>query len=288
MLTTLAYSLAAGMFGVLAFSPIQIIAWRFLRLVGILVLALVCGGAVAPLAANGFPYLLRPEGLVSTGAISGLSAIAVILLAPVAVRREATFRFACLVGALGVFAAACIHAISLLPAGTTAATDRFATVSLVVLGEGLGAFFTGSITLSWLLGHAYLTATNMTLEPLRYFSRLLIGSVNLRLLFFLGSAGIASATRTAQVSPLAGLTSDNPSEPATLTVLAHLADSWLIAFLRVGVGLVAVGVFAYMVRDCIRRRATQSATGILYFASIFAYVGELAGRQLIVECGWAF
>lgn len=51
-------------------------------------------------------------------------------------------------------------------------------------------------------------------------------------------------------------------------------------------GLVAVAVFAYMVTDCVRLRSTQSATGILYFASLFVYMGELAGLWLILECGW--
>ena len=61
---------------------------------------------------------------------------------------------------------------------------------------------------------------------------------------------------------------------------------WLVASLKIGVGLVAVGAFAYMVADCVRLRSTQSATGILYFGSLFAYVGELAGLQLLTECGW--
>ena len=60
----------------------------------------------------------------------------------------------------------------------------------------------------------------------------------------------------------------------------------MILTLRIAVGLLAVGLFAYMVADCVRLRSTQSATGILYFASIFAYVGELANLQLIAQYGW--
>jgi hypothetical protein len=62
--------------------------------------------------------------------------------------------------------------------------------------------------------------------------------------------------------------------------------SWLIVFLRVGLGIVGVGAFTYMVLDCVRLRSTQSATGILYFGSIFAYIGELASQYLLYEWGW--
>ena len=47
-----------------------------------------------------------------------------------------------------------------------------------------------------------------------------------------------------------------------------------------------MGFFAYMVADCVRLRSTQSATGILYFGSVFAYIGELASQQLLLDCGW--
>jgi hypothetical protein len=69
-------------------------------------------------------------------------------------------------------------------------------------------------------------------------------------------------------------------------IFKQLEQAWFILLLRVGVGLVGVGVFAYMVTDCVKRRATQSATGILYFGSLFAYIGEMANQQLLLECGW--
>ena len=48
----------------------------------------------------------------------------------------------------------------------------------------------------------------------------------------------------------------------------------------IGAGLLGLGVLGYMVWDCVRRRSTQSATGILYIAMIFAYFGELSAAEL--------
>ena len=55
--------------------------------------------------------------------------------------------------------------------------------------------------------------------------------------------------------------------------------------LRRAVGLLAVSLFAYMVWDCVKLRSTQSATGILYFASVFVYIGELSSQHLAGDIG---
>ncbi len=49
------------------------------------------------------------------------------------------------------------------------------------------------------------------------------------------------------------------------------------------VGLVIPGVFIYMAYDCIRRRATQSATGILYVTGILIFIGEIIALYLLRE-----
>ena len=115
-----------------------------------------------------------------------------------------------------------------------------------------------------------LTATKMTIAPLRHFSRMLSWPVAARLLFTLLSVTIAW-----QVG-------GDPTSP----ILVRVGPSRLIVVLRVGAGLIAVAVFAYMVSDCVPLRSTQSAIGILYFGSLMAYVGELASQQLIHELGW--
>ena len=108
----------------------------------------------------------------------------------------------------------------------------------------------------------------MTIAPLRHFSRMLLWSVGLRFAFALVSLAAAWLIGGEEV-------------------VTHLQHAWLVLSLRIGVGLVAVGVFAYMVADCVKLRSTQSATGILYFGSLFAYIGELAHQYMIVHYGWA-
>ena len=116
------------------------------------------------------------------------------------------------------------------------------------------------------------SATAMTIAPLRHFSRLVLFAVTARALF----AVVSVTTAWAMSDPAVG------AEPA----LHRLMDTWLILLLRLLVGVFAVGIFSWMVLSCVRLRATQSATGILYFSSVFAYVGELAGFHLLATCDW--
>jgi hypothetical protein len=49
------------------------------------------------------------------------------------------------------------------------------------------------------------------------------------------------------------------------------------------VGLAVPAVFIYMAYDCIKRRATQSATGILYVAGVLIFIGEIVALYLVRE-----
>lgn len=249
---------------VLATARPQPLAWRFVRLVGLLVVAVVAvplvwgfRGATVDMPAHALGVVLALAGVLVSG------------LAPVFGRVPALFHGLCAVGGVaGVVAGFRLSSDPTIPLSLPPGP-----IVLRITGQVLAALFLGSITLAWLLGHAYLTATKMTLDPLRHFSRLLLWAVSLRAAFFgvsvfaawwLGSAAWGSFTATAERSLL----------------------TWVFLALRVGAGLVAVAVFAAMVRDCVRLRATQSATGILYFGSILAYVGELCGQQLCAQFGW--
>ncbi len=265
--TTFFTSLAGGMMLVIATGRTDQIAWRFLRLIGILVLALACGAGAwrwAGATATGIPIARWQVGV---GAAATLGAAAVVFLAPAAVQMGRLFRWICAFSGLAALVAGIAGALSLL--GPTPAYSL--ATGVTIAGQALGALLIGSITIAWLLGHAYLTATKMTIAPLRHFSRLLLWAVGLRFAFFILSLGLACFVET----------------ESQVSLFSQLSQAWLILALRVVVGLVCVGLFAYMVSDCVRLRSTQSATGILYFGSVFAYVGELASLQLISQYGWA-
>ncbi len=267
MVTTFLYSLAGGMLVVLAGVRIEQIAWRFLRLIGLVVFAIACGVTVWTIRRAELGFSINETWQIGAGASLAVAAMAVVFTAPFATRMARVFRLFCAAGGLAGILAACICALARLdnaPSVPLAATS-------VIIGQVLGALLLGSITVAWLIGHAYLTATRMTIAPLRQISRMLVWAVTIRIGFLMVSLAVAWAVGVDM----------HPS------ILARLGYAWLVLLLRVGLGLVAVGAFAFMVLDCVRRRATQSATGILYFGSIFAYVGELANQQLITECGWS-
>lgn len=271
MILTLLYTLSGGMLIILSTGRPAEIAWRFLRLVALLAFGLGVGTTVwlwrNRTGADADGYV----GAKLAGAIMSALLIGVILLSPFAPQRPTVFRgLAFVAGLAGVIAACRLSLVSM-----SADAAPWYRAAFVVLGQVLAAWLLGSITVAWLLGHAYLTATKMTIAPLRHFSGLLMWGIGLRSAFVLLSMALAWWRESGADAPEAGS-----------LLLRAMQNAWMILSLRVGVGLLAVGVFAWMVRDCVRLRSTQSATGILYFGSVFAYVGELASQQLSLECGW--
>lgn len=259
MVVTFIYSVAGGMLTVLATGRTDQLSWRFLQIVGLLVLA-----PVALVSAWAF----RQGGAVSVatwlGCGMGVAAMATALTAPLAARCGRLFRAVTAVGGLLGLAAAIASVFRLL-----GPVESVLVWWMTGVAQILGALVLGSITAAWLLGHAYLTATGMTIAPLRHFSRLLNWAIAIRAVFVLVSLGVAWAAGVGD----SGL-------------WASLSQQWFVLSLRLCLGIVALAVFAYMVSDCVRLRATQSATGILYFGAFFAYIGELASQYLLLECGW--
>ncbi|MBI1825631.1 MAG: hypothetical protein HY287_14175 [Planctomycetes bacterium] len=269
MLDTLLTSIAGGMLFVLSLSRTDQIAWKFYRLVGCICLGIAAGLATWWLRES------RGSGQLSGALLSAVIVIALtssimIFLAPRAELRPQSFRMICALGGVAGIAASCFSMADqfLTP---EIQSNRLTRYLLLLVGQWTGSLFLGSITLAWLLGHAYLTATRMTIAPLQRFTRLLNWFVNARLVIFAVSLAVAWWLNTTS---------------GRFSVSNHLSQAWLIATMRIGVGLILVSVLAWMVNDCVRLRSTQSATGILYFASVAAYIGELAGQQLIRECRW--
>lgn len=274
MIATLLYSISGGMMIILTTGKPQEIAWRFIRLVGLIVVALAFGTT--------FWHMRRTEDMTAplqaisiiAGYACAASGMSLALLAPWTSRQRKMFIAITVVGGLfGITAAACHTLIN-----TAATSDSHIAESVgLVISQVFAAMLLGSITITWLLGHAYLTATNMTIDPLRHFSRTLNWAVIGRIGFLMISL-LTAFIINPQIADTDGAFS--------MALMDKLTGAWLILTLRAGVGLIAVAVFAYMITDCVRLRATQSATGILYFGSLFAYVGELASQHLILETGW--
>lgn len=132
---------------------------------------------------------------------------------------------------------------------------------LWISGTFLIAAMTGLALMDMLLGHAYLTASKMTKAPF------------MRLNLWLAIATVASIALS------------------IVALVIHLRNPeylfWglygLLLITRWLVGLAVPAVFIYMAHDCIKRRSTQSATGILYVAGVLIFIGEIVSLYLLRE-----
>jgi hypothetical protein len=125
---------------------------------------------------------------------------------------------------------------------------------------------TGFVLMDMLLGHAYLTAAKMTIAPFRQLHLTLAAVLALRIL-------IGAVALGAQVM--------HPLEQFWNRFGLYLCTRWFV-------GLIVPAVFVYMAYDCIRRRSTQSATGILYVTAVLIFIGELMALYLTRETGLPF
>ncbi len=295
MFSLFATSLAGGMLVALGTGRLAETSAKYVRLVGGLSLALTALVTASALLDPGAGSVFPPPGgaagwipLIGS-ALCGVGAAGVVVQAPAVMLKTIPLRVSAWIGGAAGIISACatVHValaldvsvtdVTAAAAGGLVAPDTPLMATLRVLSLAGGSLLLGSVTVAWLLGHAYLTATEMTLAPLRRFGRVLGAAYVLRLaLAALVFALIIHHARASGAS-------------LTITLLgAHgaLPIRGIALLVRWLVGLLVPGVFTWMVMDCIRLRSTQSATGLLYFNSALIYFGELASQYLLMEMGW--
>jgi hypothetical protein len=131
----------------------------------------------------------------------------------------------------------------------------------LVSASGIAAM-SGIALMDMLLGHAYLTASKMTMRPFVRLHLSLAAVMVLRAVCAIGVSMIILQRRPIEL----------------------FWDRFgLFVITRWAVGLAVPAVFIYMAHDCIKRRATQSATGILYVAGVLIFIGELISLYLLRE-----
>jgi hypothetical protein len=163
-------------------------------------------------------------------------------------------------------AAAAAFAVVGLGVGMFAGQDLPSALALLASCAGIAAM-TGLVLMDMLLGHAYLTASKMTMRPFRRLNDTLLVVIVLRILTAVGGVLWMNARRPVPMFwGVYGL---------------YTITRWLV-------GLAVPLVFVYMARDCIIRRSTQSATGILYVAGVLIFVGEILALHLVRETGLPF
>lgn len=114
----------------------------------------------------------------------------------------------------------------------------------------------GATLTAMLLGHYYLIAPAMTIEPLKRSLNLIGFGLIARCLF----AGV-------------GLWAEKAGWVASGSS-GHAHDTTFLV-MRWGIGILGTALSLYLARRTVAIRSTQSATGILYITSIFVLLGEL-------------
>jgi hypothetical protein len=137
--------------------------------------------------------------------------------------------------------------------------DDVGPLSRRLAADAASAVLLGAALTAMLLGHFYLIAPGMSLTPLLRMLALLVGAIFLRM-------------------TVAGLGVWSWSTEHSLTNLTDVAVLWLPV--RWVVGFIGSLILVWMAWRSARIRSTQSATGILYVAVIFCFLGELTGQLL--------
>lgn len=137
---------------------------------------------------------------------------------------------------------------------------------LVIASNLSGAALLGGVAATMLLGHWYLVETSLSIRPLSVGASLFSGATGLRIVVAAAAlaAGGAAELRLGNLSDLIY------STPA------------LFFGFRVLTGLLFPAFLALMIRNTVRIRSTQSATGLLYVALILVLFGELTAAFLEV------
>ncbi len=135
-------------------------------------------------------------------------------------------------------------------------------------GRLASAFLLGATLSAMLLGHHYLTAPAMSIEPLKRYVRAMGWGLGAR-----GTlAGIGLAYWLSHRS----------------TVMSDGTVSALFLAMRWGMGIVGPAAAAWMTWETVRIRSTQSATGILYIGMTLVLFGELTAMVLSRDTGILF
>lgn len=242
MLADFAIRLLGGLAAVLAVTPWRAVPIRFFRTQCQVMLGL---GVLATLATT-----RPPSGPVVFGSALLLAVLAFAATLAWGLGLPKFGSPAC----LGI-ASVAAGVLVLTSDGPTAPLWTLNAASRLASGVCLGSTLT-----AMLLGHYYLTAPAMSIDPLKRLVRLMAASLLIRTVL----AGLTLA-----------LLRTGPAGPGEIGPL-FLAMRW-------GMGIGGVGLATSLAWRTVQIRSTQSATGILYIAMTLLLFGELSSLVLARE-----
>jgi hypothetical protein len=262
--------LSGGVMLAAAVSDPRQVTLRWLRLAGMLALTM-CGlaGAFYVLAGRDAgamsPLLRRVQvGLFIATALAVLGQLGFVQVA----WRRTQRAFAAMALLLAVLAGCnVLHELMDAQGIAVRFPPKMLSMMLQTIACAGVAAMTGLALMDMLLGHAYLTASQMTMRPFARLNLALAGVLLVRALVATG--GVLALQQWRPLEMLWGV-------------------HGLLMITRWLVGLAVPIVFVYMAHDCIKRRSTQAATGILYVAGVLIFIGEIVALQLVRSTGLPF
>lgn len=278
MLAIMLLLIAGGIGLAQAVSDPKQVTLRWLRLGGIIAVTLIAIAWFVPMPSTALPDIdQRYRALRLVIGLAALLAVGQLMLVQLGKMRLQ--QWASLIVTAVCVTAATYHVAALIleephRAGIQAlAAGLFGAWAIVCVGTFVSmtaaAGLTGGFLMTMLLGHAYLTAgSEMTQKPFARLVKVLAGLLVLR----------------AAVSLVCGLW------PYWSLDVPRSQQMWntMMITARYGVGLLVPAVFTYMIWDCVKRRSNQSATGILYVATVLVMIGEGIALGLIDATGVVF
>jgi hypothetical protein len=240
--TRLAFGLAVG----LALTSSRAVPLSFFRTQAQVILGLLVLAALGQARAGGQPWLLV------TGSVAAYSSSVFWGLGLPRIGAGSTV--------LVLLVAAAWLAISTPAGGST--NWAFNTASRLSSGLLLGTTLT-----AMLLGHHYLTAPAMSIDPLKRVVAFLAWTILLRCA--LAGMGLCPG--------LAGIIDVAES--------SGYSEAGMFVAARWGIGFLGTAISTYLTWNTIKIRSTQSATGILYVTMIFVLFGELTSMILAGRSG---
>jgi len=173
--------------------------------------------------------------------------------------------------AAGIFLALALglSAVGIVRNGVALAGDTLITqwwfLALSFLSSGL---LVGGTMVAMILGHYYLVSPGLSFGFLGTFAKVIGVLLGIRLV----------------LATVVVLTGDVFARPEGAHEGIFFVDH--VAFLlQRGLALVALAILLPMIVDCVKRRANQSATGLLYVASFLAMMGEGVATYFAVAYG---
>lgn len=201
-----------------------------------------------------------PRLLLAVSALIGF----VYLLAVVAERKKTQKP---LLAAAGVAGAAGLVSDGYF---SCAACSPFAAGALTAASYLISALFLGSVIFAMILGHWYLVVPALPIRPLRNLAQLMLG------------ATLAKAMLTALTIYVFWADGD-------VQLRETLRSFWglggLFLWVRLLFGLLGPLIVGFMVWQTVKIHSTQSATGLLYVATIFVLIGECVSGYILYTTG---